>query len=311
MNVKEILESVEDLSNGRNYWFVRTDYGKHFDEFFNGGYIAIGWGYITLNDFKKLSKSEIKEKIAKREGLNPIDSKEKSKITSIYNKLERFNKLRKGDIIVVPSRKSQRLAFGEIIDDASFESNEDNVESYTKRRNVKWLENKSIFELDPYFFRLKINQHSISDIGSFAPYIDKEVGSLFKKDDKTHYVLNIDKQDDINFRDLSNFMDNIERLLEDISTDFNFHDEGDEFFVKMNLQSPGKMEIIKDGKSLAVLAFLLFFTSCNKDPESIKDPKVKKFVIEHRETLNNTGAEIDSLEINIDEIIAPFKKNGK
>ncbi|GAE64569.1 hypothetical protein H3Z85_03440 [Chryseobacterium indologenes] len=311
MDINQILERVDEFNSDRRYWFVRTDNGRHFPDYIKNNYIAIGWSYITLNDIKNRSDSEVKEKIAKKEGLDPSNTKQKAKITSIYNKIERFSKLKKGDIIVVPSRRSERLAFGEITDDASFEFDDATASGHTKRRHVKWLQNKSIFELDPYFFRLRINRHSISDIGSFAPYIDKEIGSLFKKDDKTHYVLSIEKQDNINFRELSGFMDNIESLLADISTEFNFKENNEEFYVKMNLQSPGKMEIIKGGKSLAVLAFLLFFTSCKHDPETIKDPKVKKFVIEHRKTLDNAGAEIDSLDINIDEIIEPFKKNGK
>ncbi|MDV7698722.1 hypothetical protein N6B72_17490 [Chryseobacterium soli] len=311
MDINQILERVDEFNSDRRYWFVRTDNGKHFPDYIKNNYIAIGWSYVTLNDIKHKSSSEVKDKIAKKESLDPSNTKQKAKITSIYNKLERFSKLKKGDIIVVPSRRSERLAFGEIIDDASFEFDDATLNSHTKRRRVKWLQDKSIFELDPHFFRLRVNRHSISDIGSFAPYIDKEVGSLFKKDGKTHYVLSIEKQDNINFRELSGFMDNIESLLANISEEFNFHENNEEFYVKMNLQSPGKMEIIKGGKSLAVLAFLLFFTSCKNDPETIKDPKVKKFVIEHRETLDNAGAEIDSLDINIDEIIEPFKKNGK
>lgn len=42
MNVAQILNRVEDFNVNRNYWFVRTDYGKNFDEFYKQGYIGIG-----------------------------------------------------------------------------------------------------------------------------------------------------------------------------------------------------------------------------------------------------------------------------
>lgn len=311
MNIKQILDKVEEFSNERNYWFVRTDYGKHFDEYYNGGYIGIGWGYITLKDFKTLPASEIKNLIAKKENLDPENSREKSKITAIYNKIERFSKLRKGDIIVVPSRKSKRLAFGEIIDESIFESiNSEDEDLYTKRRKVKWIENKGIFELDPNLFRLRINQHSISEISSFAPYIDKIVGSLFKKNDKTHYVLTIEKQDDINFRTLSSLLENIEDILKDINKSLSFNENEEEFFVKMNLQSPGTIEIIKTGGSLAIMAYLLFLTSCGKSHNDISDKDLRPVFEKNEEKLHNTVSQLDTLEIDKKEIIAPFA-NGK
>jgi len=310
MKIKEILDSVENLSNGRNYWFVRTEYGKHFDQFYEGNFIGIGWGYITLRDFKNLSSSQIRSKIAKKELLDDSDSKQKGKITAIYNKLERFLKLKKGDIIVVPSRKSQRLAFGEIQDDNNYEEG-NSKDSFAKRRNVKWIENKSIFDLDPYFFRLKINQHSISDINSFAPYIDKEVGSLFKRGEKIHYVLTIEKKDDINFKTLSGLLENIENILKDINKDLKFNEDEDEFFVKMNLQSPGKIEIIRDGKSLAILSYLLFVTSCG-GADKINDANLKQVYDRNSVKLEKTIKQLDSLDINRDHMIEPFvDKNGK
>lgn len=259
---------------------------------------------------KNKSESEIKYIISKKENLNPLDSRQKGKITSIYNKIERFSKLKRGDIVVVPSRKSKRLAFGEIIDDLSFEKEDDNIERYSKRRSVKWIENNSIWNLDPNFFRLKINQHSISDIGSFAPYIDKIVGSLFKKDDKTHYVLKIEKEEEINFLAVTALMENFKDVLKDINKTLALNENEDEFFVKMNFQSKGTIEIIRTGVSLPIMAYLLFLTSCGKSSKDVTDPSLRSIFEKNQKKLQNTVSQFDTLEIDKSEIIAPFK-NGK
>lgn len=311
MNVKEILERVENFSTNRNYWFVRTDYGRNFDTFYEGKYIAIGWDYLTVNDFIKKSESEVKDIISKKENLDSFESNQKGKITLIYNRINAFFKLKKGDIIIVPSRNSDRLAFGEILDNEPYEDDKalENGEYY-KRRKIKWIELQSIYKLDPIFYQLKTNQHTISNVDRFAPYIDRVIGNLFQKGDNTHYVLNIEKAEDINFKDLTELMDNIEKLVVSINESLGFDENLDKFFVKINLQSPGKMELIKDvGKSLAILAFMLSAVSCGEE-KTQDDPQIQALFKENSATLNDTKKRLDSLEINFNELTQPFA-NGK
>ncbi|WP_294225984.1 hypothetical protein [uncultured Chryseobacterium sp.] len=314
MNVKEILNKVENFSSDRKYWFIRTDYGKHFEVFYKGEYIAIGWDYLALDELKTKSESEIKEKIAKNESLDVFIALQKGKITSIYNKIETFLSLKKGDIIVVPSRNSDRLAFGEIVDEEPYEA-EDALEmgDYFKRRKVKWIDLKSIYDLDPIFFQLKANRHSISRIDRYSPYIDKIIGNLFKKGDNTHYVLNFETHDDINFRDLNALMADIDKLVIKINNQFNFNEDLNDFFVKINLQSPGTIELIKTnaGKSLAVLAFCLSVISCGGDIKNeTSDKNLKDFSIENHNLLKNTQDKLDSLKVNTKDLTQPFK-DGK
>ena len=309
MNVQEILDKVENFNSDRRYWFIRTDYGKHFEVFYKGEYIAIGWDYLTLDELKTKAESEIKEKIAQNEELDVSIAIQKGKVTSINNKIKTFLSLKQGDIIIVPSRNSDRLAFGEIVDENSYEANEAlEMGDYFKRRKVKWIDLKSIYELDPIFFQLKANQHSISRIDRYAPYIDKVIGNLFIKGDKTHYVLNFEKQEDINFRDLNDLMANIDELVTKINTEFNFDENLEDFYVKINLQSPGTMELIKTaGKSLAVLAFFLSVISCGNDPKTeTTNTELEDFATENHELLKDTHDKLDSLQINTKGLIQPF-----
>ncbi len=308
MNVAEILRRIDVVKPEMNYWFVRTDDGTLFEEFYENGYIAIGWDYLTLSEINTLSDEAIRNRIAEKENLDPTTFKGKGAITTIHNKLKTFISLKKGDVVVIPSKNSDRLAFGRISSDKPYTAD---AKNFTKRFNVSWYDVKNIRDLNAIFYQVKSNQHSISSIDRFAPHIDRVVGNLFEKNNMTHYVLKIEKNDDINFDDLNDLMTNIKKLTKAINKHFGFNENTDEFYIKVNLQSKGALELIKSGKSLAILAFLLFASSCdNLDKQD--DAKIKSFVADNKKLIEQTTTNIDTLEGNTDELTKPFKKkNGK
>lgn len=304
MNVSEILKRVEKVDTKANYWFVRTDYGKHFEDFLAGEYIAIGWDYLTLHEINNRKEDYVKNKISKQEEIDSSEPSGKMKITSTYNKLKTFTSLKKDDIVVIPSRNSDRLSFGQINDDVAYE--ELNTKTFVKRRKVKWITTKYMGDLNPMFYQVKSNQHTISNIDSYAPYIDRVVGTLFKKGDNTHFVLNIEQTDDINFEDLKKLMDNINTLVRNINKELGFNENLDEFYIKINLQSKGALELIKSGKSLAVLAFLMFSASCNS-LDDVKDNDLKTLIQNNRKTIDTTNNVIDTMKVNASSLSKPFK----
>lgn len=306
MTISEILNKVEKVDTETQYWFIRTDYGSQFDGFISGKYVAIGWDYITLNDLKISTEENIKARIAKKEDFDVSSFSGKIKSTTSYNKIKTFIDLKKDDIVVIPSRNSDRLAFGRIEDDKTYEEVE--AKSFIKRRKVEWFEIKQMEDLNPIFFQVKTNQHTISNINRFAPHIDRVIGNLFKKGDKTHYVLNIDTTDDINFDELTLLMDNIKVLVKNLNKEFQFDENLEEFYVKINLQSKGTLELIKNGKSLAVLAYLIFLSSCNSLDQE-KDKRIQGFIDSNRKTLESTTKVIDTMKVNTEEFTKIFK-NG-
>ena len=163
-------------------------------------------------------------------------------------------------------------------------------------------------DLNPIFYQVKSNQHTISNVNGYAKFIDREIGNLFKKGENTHYVLNVDKEADIYFNELKSLIDNIDLLLVNINNSLDFNENFDEFYIKVSLQSKGSLELIKKGKSLAVLAYLLFLSSCgNLDSE--RDQSIKDIIDENRALLEDTKSDIDSLKVNIKELTKPFE-NG-
>ena len=309
MTIQEILNKVDNIETKTEYWFVRTNYGEHFYQFTEGNYIAIGWDYFTLNELENNNEAYIRNKIAIHGKFDVNNSKDKIKITSAYNKIQIFLKLKKGDVIVVPSRNSDRLAFGKVVDDGAYEVKEEiSLGSHFKRRKIEFTDIKNIRYLNPIFYQVKSNQHSVSNIKRYAPHIDKVMGNLFKKDDTTHYVLNIEKNENINFDELRSLMDSINVLVQNINEELAFNENLEEFYVKINLQSKGTIELIKAGKCLAILAYLLCSTSCNRlDEES--DNRIQTLINNNRKVLEQTSKDIDTLQINTNELIKPFK-NG-
>ena len=55
--IQELLaaNNIPIINDETNYWFVRTSAGKHFEDFYFGQYIAIGWD--KLNDLENSSRA--------------------------------------------------------------------------------------------------------------------------------------------------------------------------------------------------------------------------------------------------------------
>ena len=290
MEFNDIFKSVETLDKNKGYWFVRTDSGLYFNTYVDNGFIAIGWNQITVEDLKTLSKSDIVRKIAESEGYDLEINKEKGIVTSIYNKLKRFQELKKGDLVIIPSDKSTRYAFG-VIEDTNIHVNIDSEFDciYYKRKKVKWLEIKRVKDLDPIFYQIKVSRHAISDISRFDNYIDNVTNNLYTKDGYTHYVIDINTKDDINLKTLLTFVTSIQDLSQKINKEFSFNEDIDSSSIKLYLQSPGIIEIkLFTGKSLIALALIINILSCSDQRTAI-------------ELKNNSPKEIGQfMEVNVD-----------
>lgn len=123
-DLEEILDlfNITEIDTNRNYWLVRTKSGKYFDEFYIDGFIGIGWNKISdmtiINSDQEAVKNIIKQGYPdeNRPGL-------------IANQIIRFVKeMKKGDIVLIPSKNSRYVAFGELVDDNIYLEDIDNAE---------------------------------------------------------------------------------------------------------------------------------------------------------------------------------------
>lgn len=281
---ENLLENFKTIESEKGYWFVRTDRGENFQAFSDFSFIGIGWNYITNRDLNDNLNNgvDIKEKIARHEGLDLRASADKRKATSIYNKLIHFKNLRNGDLIVIPDEGSNILGFGTIADDTIFEDPNDRRCDHIKRRRIVWNKFVNFSELDPIYYAIIKTRHAISNIKPYQSYIDKTVDNIFIKDNSFHYVIDVNKRDDINVNSLLKLMNSINNIADIIEEKSNLHDTDNERTVKLNLQSPGKIELIfKNRKILAIVAVLLLYpTNTNSIDELNLSTSEKEFILE-------------------------------
>jgi restriction system protein len=130
--------------------------------------------------------------------------------------------------------------------------------NFYKRRNVEWVEVKGLNQLDSIFYQIKKNRHALSNVNGFAKYIDKVIKTLFVKNGFSHFVLDINKEEEINLVMLLQLIENARKLMDELNSTFNLGDSVDQSSISINLQSPGKLELrLLNGKSLILLAMLL------------------------------------------------------
>jgi restriction system protein len=309
MEFNSIVQSVDRIESSKNYWFVRTDNGDYYQDYYEHGFIAIGWDYITIQDLQSISGTafDIKQKIAHREGLDIVNNaRDKGKVTAIFNKLKAFKNLNRGDIIVIPSENSQRLAFGFVADNQIFTNVDDPNCPFVKRRRINWVEEKDIDELDKIFYQIRISRHTISSIKPYEAYIDKVVKTLFIKNDYSHYVLDLQTDKDINFNTLLQLINNIRFLTEWLNNDFNLGENLDQNAIKLNLQSSGKIEFkFLNGKSLILLATLLGPMTLNSGLNNIaqnEKQQLENFRQVHQNEIEEIENALQELEVDRDKI---------
>jgi len=130
------LDSQKDLEESdtseRSFWlFAPGEKGEYWDEFYQQGIIAIGWGYLgDLSQYS--SKEEIAEKMRAEEGTD--DSYRNDKL-AVW---EFANEVKEGDVIFAKSGMGKLLGYG-IVKDSEyiFDNSRD---YYPNVRNVEWKE---------------------------------------------------------------------------------------------------------------------------------------------------------------------------
>jgi Uncharacterized conserved protein len=266
----------------RRYWLVRTDGGTHYTDFTVNDYISIGWDYITREIFRTKKEDEIKALIAKNELIAPTaddddndnDDDEKTregKITSVYNKLKRFiEEIKIGDVVIIPSRNTKQISIGivesDVIEDPDYVNKyqrenpgtEIHLCSYLKRRVVKWIKAINKEKIDVYLARAFSSHHAISDISEYSSFIDRELYSIYLADGMIHSIIRAGHPNGVSFKELQELLDILDDTLKESSKISGIRYDPKELQVKLNIHSPGLIELIGFLGSGALLAIGMF-----------------------------------------------------
>ncbi len=305
MIIEQLTRKVKEVSSQTEYWFVRTDYGEHFETYCENGFIAIGWNNITLEELgDPKSDEKIRKKLIKSENFDDSKKSTKRKLSSIINKLHSFINLKMGDVVIIPSRNSSRFAFGII------ESSQVYIDigksfdcEYYKRKKIKWVAIRNTSRLDPNFYKMRFTQHTISNINDYSIYIDNIVSPLYRKNNNTHFVIDINTVHDINVRSLITLIDGIQALTSSINSKFDLNEEIDKNSIRLQLQSPGQIEFkLMGGKSLVLLVAVLSLTYCDNPNSEINSSELNEFIQLEQDTIDKITSSLQELEADKERI---------
>jgi restriction system protein len=244
----QTIANVQHVESTRSYWYVRTNSGDYYDQFKKSNIIAIGWNYLTIKNIGDLKKNpayreELARRVTKNDGIN-------TKPGYVINQIVDFvENIKKGDIVMIPSESSDFYSFGEIIDDQPYQAviNSEDSLPYEKRRKVKWLQfNVPYLKLDPYLFKLKWLQKTITQLDALetAQAIDRSIESLFIKDQKAHYVIRVTQESGIQTFGLFSAMVDLFDITNNVAKSLEVDFDKQEIEGKINVQSPGHIELI-------------------------------------------------------------------
>jgi hypothetical protein len=248
ITLEEILAALPKINPTRNYWFFRTNGGKYYNDFINREFIGIGYDKIKLAEIKEAqNKGEtsiqiLGEQIKKTYGI------EETRPKYIASQLIKFTYgIKKGDIVFIPSYSSSEITFGEVLETPAYVDitniEDPNECPYYKRKKIKWFRTMSRDELDPNLYKLLFSHHTITEADNYCEYIDKITNSLFIKNDKAHLVLDVQSKDEIRAKDLFQMGTLSLELLDEFCEVENLPYKSNDFNVKLNLQSPGLIEL--------------------------------------------------------------------
>lgn len=238
-----------------NFWVIRAEGGKFYDDFIDDNYIGIRYNMVTIADLEELKGSDeilsedtVKELYKKKydpKGKKKMDRSAKQRLTQHARQTYLFTfNMKSGDIVFVPSKRSEFFAVG-FIDGEPYDESNDYIEKrkkqapanglhfaisdYTKRRKICWISSIRREEL-PSFLSWTVNAHQAIMNVKFENSGQKTrlmgiVFPLFEYLGKTYLRIHTDKGDSLSIADWGAIINSAE--------------DKEKISLKANINSPG------------------------------------------------------------------------
>ena len=242
------------ISESRRYWLVRTNSGRYYSEFFHGKFVGVGWDAVSADALERDDE-------ALREMFVELYPQFKQPMYAVHQ-MRRFAKdLRPNDVVLIPSESSAYVTFGRIASDV-YEVNvsEDDILEgrcpWTKRRRVEWLKTVERLELDPFLYRLLNSHHPVTQADDYGSYIDRTLHGFFRKGDTYHLVVHVERAGGIPATVLPSYLSALLELVELFNQETDSSLSTEEIQLKINVQSPGPIELISGGFALVLIGIV-------------------------------------------------------
>lgn len=250
------------IENDVNYWFIRTNSGDKFQDFYFGNYVAIGWDkFNDIDHIRNTKQEDLKFEIA-----HTYDKEDESRPGSVAAQIKNFvSEIKINDIILIPSSNCERIAFGRITSDAYLYeiTDEDKIDmafddseiDFLKRRNVKWITSSPLrrSQIDPLIIPIIYSHGAVVSANSYQDYINRTLFPSYYKDGAFHSTLRINKKDNVSAYEFNKFLScyfDLADILADITGEAV---NKDDLKFKASFNSPGPVEFITGATSFFVV----------------------------------------------------------
>ncbi|WP_299766993.1 hypothetical protein [uncultured Dokdonia sp.] len=261
-DIERFYQEVPTISEDKKYWLIRTLSGSLHDTFVANSYVAIGYNEISLEAINSINtaNAEFPDKIRNIKNLVIDTYKDEKKPGLIANQIYKFTySVKKGDVVIIPSSNSEFISFGVVEQTPLLNVNFDRDDgcSFYRRKSIKWLKHLKRRELEPLLFRMFFSHNTVNDISRYGNLIESTLNNYFIKDDEEHVIFNIERNEDIGAVDLFQLGFYMLKLTETFYRENGLVFDINDFDVKVNLNSKGKLKFIKKVGSGAVILAII------------------------------------------------------
>lgn len=249
-----LAELIPHISTTRKYWLVRTQGGLYYEDFRSENFIAVGYNNIRLEDIvdaKKKVPTHPENYLA--EIIKARIADEKQPKYSAKQLLKFVYDIKEGDIVLIPSANSKSISIGEVTSSVVALSTEAPYVApvkgqhkkcpFIKRKPVKWLKEVRRAQLDPLLYKLLFSHHFISDGSAYENIIDSMLHDFYIKGKSTYLILDVATKKDIEARVFFDTGSSLLNLVDGFAQQYGVDLDSSGVDVKINLRSPGKIEL--------------------------------------------------------------------
>lgn len=256
---------ILEIPSDTNYWLVRADGGKYYDDFLLNDFIAVSDNEITLESID--SHPQLNTDIGYTlEGFKSLYQEKyinwnNQQIAHAASRTMKFiEDIKLNDIIIVPSHRSNQFIVGivtsEVYEDYDIESElaipvHYSVCPYLKRRKISWIKEVSRNAISEKMYWILSAHQSILQLNDHSEYIDRLLAPIYIKDGFCYGILKVEKREGITSSEWYKLYSVIEEIKGDSS----------EIIVKSNVESPGYLEILTELSSMSKIVSAMIILS--------------------------------------------------
>lgn len=302
MDYNEILDnlvnSIDKIPSDKKYWLIRTQSGTLYEVFVENNFVGLGHTEVSLrnlasikNTFTEANRrlSNIKDLVTEFYTENGECTRTKQQIGLIAGQISSFyEEVKKGDIVIIPSSNSEFVSFGIVQESSIAEFSDEErrnfeYENQFLNKRVEWIQDFPKKSLDPNLFKMFTSHQAITNVSKYADVIERSLQDFFILGEEAHFIINVQSRHDIKAKDLFSLGYNLLELIDEIAEHLNLNGiSSDDFEIKINLNSPGKIDFKSSIKETTLFAGIVLITVgggyTSRDGSSIKTEGVKPLI---------------------------------